>query len=106
MADRFKDFDEIDAAEAEAQQEPPEFKLGGVRFKCVAAPKATSVAKLSKAGEGDVTALLDYLRSLVVAEQREEFDAVLDSDEVIIKIERLADLVTWLAEEYTGRPTK
>lgn len=104
--ERFKDFDAIDAAEAEEKASPPKFKLSGVEFNCVVAPKATSVAKLSKAGEGDVTALIDYLRSLIVAEQREEFDAVLDSDEKIVKIDKLADLVTWLAEGYTGRPTK
>ena len=105
-SDRFKNFDAINAAKAEEKKDPPSFKLSGVDFECVVAPKATSVAKLSKAGEGDVTALIDYLRSLIVPAQRVEFDVVLDDDEKVVEIETLAELVTWLAEEYTGRPTK
>jgi len=103
---RFKDFDEINAAAAEAQNDNPSFKLGGATFSCVNAPKAINIAKLSKAGQGDVEALIDYLRLLVVPQERDQFTTVLDSDEIIIKIDDLADLVTWLSEQYTGRPTK
>lgn len=103
--ERFKDFDAILAAKREKLGKAPHFTLGGIDFQCVPTPKATAIADLTAAGDADISALIAYLRTLVVASQRDEFDRVLDDDEAIVDLDLLGDLVSWLAEGYAGRPT-
>ncbi len=103
----FKDFDAVLAAKREKLGLGPTFRLGGTTFSCIPVPKATELAELVESQtSGRVKPALDYLRSLVVAAQREEFDAVLNDDENVIDMETVQEIMSFLAEAYNGRPTQ
>ena len=103
---RFMDFDALETAEAEEEQVPPEFKLGGETFTCLVSPKATAVGRLTKAGDRNIDALIGYLRELIVKEQRVTFDRVIEDDDEIVDIDQLAKIIEWISEVYSARPTK
>ncbi len=106
MTERFIDFDAVESDKDEEKQAPPSFKLGGEMFTCLPSPKATAVASLTRAGDGNIDALISYLRELVEEDQRETFEKVLDDNKNVVDLDKLAKIVNWVSEVYAGRPTK
>lgn len=101
----YKDFDQIIATRNAELGDGPEFTLGGTRFRTVAEPAATSVIDLVASDQKDnLSQMVDYVKTMVVPEQRELFLETAKRIELGISV--LNELVSWLSEEYAGRPTK
>ena len=106
MADttHFHDFDAALTAKREAAGLGPSFRLGGETWQCTPVQSAIAVRELVGT-ENSVEATFVYLRRLIVPAQREAFDEKVVSNEDI-DLETLSEVVSWLSEEYTARPTK
>ncbi|MDP9403851.1 MAG: hypothetical protein M3P85_11130 [Actinomycetota bacterium] len=95
----FRDFD---AAWAEQTAQPLRFRLGGEDF---TVPRIGAGAMLRMAAAPDDTAAAQLILDALVAalgSDGERFRAVVDR----VPVPALEDVVRWLVEESTGRPTQ
>jgi hypothetical protein len=105
MTARFKDFGSGTAG----NQEPISFKLYDETFDCVkqvqghvllelvADSSSTDPAKASAV----VTKFFEYV---LTDESYARFDLLVKDKEKIVSVETLADITSWLVEEYSARP--
>jgi hypothetical protein len=50
--------------------------------------------------------MIKLLNSAITPEDKDRFMTLIDDNDVAIPIETLGEILAWLAEEYTGNPTK
>ena len=90
--------------------EPLNFSLNGEDFNChPAIPGAVLLefVKDADSGTGDsAKALYNFLSSAMPDEEYEKLQKTLRNPEVIIEIETIGEIVSWLVEEYASRPTQ
>lgn len=100
-----KDFD---AAAREAVGESLTFTLGGEQFTTTpelpAVPMLRLAAVADKEGAEGATAFYQFLQAMLVEEDVARFEAMAMRER--IGMERLGEVVAWLIEEMTGRPTQ
>lgn len=90
--------------------EPLEFELNGVVFRAKPAIQgAVLLAFVRDASSDDggdsAAALYNFLESALEAKEYERFNALLNDDKIIIDIEVIGEIVSWLVSEYSERPT-
>lgn len=102
---RHRDFEA-----AKQNKELITFGLGGENFTCIAEAPAgimmDFVADASEGGAKTLPAMLAFLRGVLIEDDTERFDKMIYDKTVQINTTVIADLVVWLTEEYTGRPTE
>ena len=87
------------------------FTLNGVQFDCKPAVQgATLLSFVASANADDpaasAAAINTFFRACLTNDSYEAFVAMTTGDEVIVEMENLTEIVQWLIEEYTARPTK
>lgn len=105
MTTRFKDFGDGGTVIVE----PLSFKLHDVEFKCKSVIQGKvlldMVAMSGSENSGESASVLkSFLKSVMVADSHAEFLEMQDSDDKIVSIETIGELVGWLVGEYSGRP--
>lgn len=104
---RFKDFGSpVDISSIE----PIVFKLYNEDFYCHPVIQGKVVLELATLSESDngsdsATALLKFFSRVLMPESHERFEKLAEDPERIVSINTLSEIVQWLVEEYTGRPT-
>ena len=106
---RFKDFG---SGDQDKPAQPISFKLHGEEFSCK--PKMQGkvlldlVAKSSaQDNPGEAAAIINKFFELVlIADSYTRFEALVESDDKIVEVEQLSEIVAWLVEQYTDRPTQ
>jgi hypothetical protein len=104
---RFKDFG---AGTSTGTKDPLSFKLHGEEFHCVPEVQGKVLLDLvAKSGsEDDPVAAAEvitfFFKTVLHDDSYEKFEALLSSKDKIVSMETLAEITTWLVEEYTGRP--
>jgi hypothetical protein len=102
---RFKDF----GTGSVANVEPISFKLHGEEFECVPQVPGKLLLDLV-AAEGENSnanaahMVTEFFSRVLVDESWKRFDALLNDKNRIVNVSTLADITTWLIEEYTNRP--
>lgn len=85
------------------------FTIGGETFHTYTAMSVT-FWKAQQKREGDEQIPLErtirFLRSMILREERERFDAMLESEETYIAANELLEVSNWLIEVISGTPTK
>lgn len=88
---------------------PLTFDLEGQTFEAhKAIPGAVLLDLVAHAGdEGGESAgaIVSFFEQALVPESHERFDALIKDPEAQIPLETLVEILTWLIEEYTSRPT-
>lgn len=90
--------------------EPLEFELNGDTFNCLPAIQGSVLLEFVRdAGDDDgassAKALYNFLNSAMEQEEYDRLQKVLHDPKVIIDIELIGEIVSWLVEEYSSRPT-
>ena len=104
---RFKDFGSTDLSTIEN----PTFALYGETFTCKKAMQGRAllsmVASSSDANNAaaGAKAITDFFDHVLVEESIARFNTLLEHPDKIIEVEKLSEVVAWLVEEYTSRPT-
>lgn len=104
---RFKDFG---AGKNSGVKEPVSFKLHDEEFTCVPEVQGKVlldlVAKSNNENDPAAAAAIisTFFETVLHDESYARFDALLKSKDKIVNMETLADITSWLVEEYTGRP--
>jgi hypothetical protein len=105
---RFKDFGSGGAGE---KAEPIVFKLHDEEFTCRGEiPGKVILDLVSKSGSEDpaeAARIIEEFFSIVLeSESLERFNILAVDPHRIVSMETLSDVVAWLVEEYTDRPTQ
>ena len=107
MAKRFKKFGD---GKKLADYEPLGFELGGEEFTCHPAIQGAVFLDFVENSSDDETssaaALYDFLKAAMPEEEYERLQALLHSDDVIFEIDVIGEVVKYLVEEYSSRPTQ
>lgn len=92
-----------------ADFEPLTFSLNDADFTCNAAIPGAVLLEFVRDANGDggdsAKALYNFLEAAMSAEEYTKLQAVLHDPETIIDIEVIGEIVSWLVEEYSDRPT-
>lgn len=103
---KFKDFG---AGRLDEQAQPISFKLHGEEFNCKPTMQGRSLLKLVSSANADdpvesAKAVNSFFDMVLLKDDLARFNALLEDDEKITTVETLADIVSWLMEQYTDRP--
>lgn len=105
---RFKDFGSPASAET---AEPLKFKIYEEEFVCHPEIPGKILLEFIKNSDSDrvavsASALTDFFEKVLVDESWERFDALTSDPKRVVSMTMLAEIVSWLLEEYSDRPTQ
>jgi hypothetical protein len=96
--------------------EPLTFDLGGEEFTCHPEVQGKMILDIIRtaANEDDPDArgmmmavgVLDFFEKVMDAEEYARFEALMKDPKRIVPMDTLSDIMSWLIEEYTDRPTQ
>lgn len=106
MTSRHKDF----GSEA-VPSEPITFTVNGETFTAIPAIQGAFLLHfVNQAGGSDgihaAEALMEFYARVLTPESLERFNAMCSSPDKIVSMTTLSEIVGWLVEEYTKRPTQ
>lgn len=105
---RFKDFgNPFDSENAE----PMTFKLYDEEFTCHPQMQGKSLLEFaSLSGSDDASlaaqAITKFFEKVLVTESFERFDSLTSDPNRIVSVQALAEIVSWIMEQYSDRPTQ
>jgi hypothetical protein len=104
---RVKDFGSPKNEEAP----PLEFKLYGEKFRCYPEVQGAKLMEFSEKVSSEdqaivMRALLDFFKIVLLPEDYPKLQELWDDPDRIVPIETISEIVSWLVEEYTDRPTE
>jgi len=108
---RHKSFKVLDIDDAE----PLSFDLGGEEFTVYPEVQGKAILDIVRsAAEGDedtrgmmlAVSTLDFFQKVMPPEEYERFSKLMEDPKRIVSMETLSDIMSWLIEEYTNRPTE
>lgn len=90
---------------------PLSFELQGETFKCYPRMTGAALIDFAAAATSDDTsrstaATLEFFEGVMKPEEHKRFDEFIRDPDKEIEIDELAEVVEWLVEEYTNRPTE
>lgn len=95
--------------------EPITFDLGEETFTCHAAIQGKVILDIMKlAAEGDeetrgvmmAISVLDFFEKVMPEEEYERLGKLMEDPKQIVELDVLSEIMSWLIEEYSGRPTE
>lgn len=106
---RFKDFG---TGDQDKPVEPLAFMLYGQEFSCKPRIQgkllldliSRSNAQTDPAQAAEI--INDFFAAVLLAESYERFTALTSSDDTIVEMEKLSEIIAWLVEQYSDRPTQ
>lgn len=104
---RFRDF----GSGGNPATDPISFKLHGEEFQCRPSMQGKVLLKLvaqsdEDEGAGIAKSLTQFFEIALLPESLERFNALLEDPDRIVSVETLGEIVGWLVEEYSARPTE
>lgn len=109
-AQRHRSFSASTAPEEAAPQEPVTFDIAGETFE--AKPEIQGIVLMDfleasdSGGVGSVVAFKNFLKDALGDDEYKRFDTHLRTAKENVGVDRIAEVVGHLVEEYTSRPTK
>lgn len=105
---KFKDFGKTTTLE---DFPPITFRLNGEDFTCRSAMPGTMLLDFVRRADSDsggmaAEAVVEFLSRSLDDADADRFQTMLNDPEVIVQVETLGEIVGWLVEQYTARPTK
>lgn len=105
---RHKDFGSPFAASSD---EPITFTLYGETIRCKSAMQGRSLIDfIAQSSQDDPSsaarAVLSFFDQAVVEEDHDTFNRITTGTETIVPMDTLSEIMDWLVEQYTGRPTE
>ena len=96
--------------------EPLTFDLGGEEFTCFPEVQGKMILDIIRtaASEGDAdqrgmmmaVGVLDFFEKVMDASEYERFNKLMEDPKRIVPMDTLSEIMSWLIEEYTDRPTE
>lgn len=99
---RFKQFE---IAKAETAGEGPSFGMADQVFQCLPVLPVAAIAELTKDSGGIVQAVA-FFEAVLIPEDVVRFHTLLADKVRVVTGEIITEVLSWLVEEYTARPTE
>lgn len=104
---RFKDF----GSGGENNSTPLSFKLHGEEFNCYTNIQGKTLLNMvSQSMQSDTAMAVEVINTFfdktLQPESKERFDKLINDPEKIVTVETLGEIVSWLVEQYSSRPTQ
>ena len=104
---RFKDF----GSPIVSSDEPITFQLYGKTFRCQPAMQGRQLIEfIAQSSVEDPSssarAVLQFFDNAIVEADHDQFNEMTHSSETVVPMETLTEVMDWLVEQYTGRPTE
>lgn len=104
---KFKDF----GGKSEQDLEPVSFKIWDEEFHCVKVMQGKVMLDMvAKSGSDDPSEsaglISKFFSQVLLDESLERFNALLEDKDKIVTVDTLAEIVSWLTEQYTNRPSE
>jgi hypothetical protein len=104
---RFKDF----GRPADADAEPLTFKLHDEDFTCYPAMPGKTLLDFVQRSDSEnpatsAGAINDFFKKVLLPESYERFEKLCEDPNRIVTMQTLADIVSWVMETYSDRPTE
>ena len=105
---KFKDFGKTQSLD---DFPPITFALNGEEFTCRSAMPGTMLLDFIRRADSDsggmaAEAVVDFLKTSLEEIDADRFQVMINDPETIVQVETLGEIVGWLVEQYTARPTK
>jgi len=105
---RFKDFGNPDEG---VVKEKLSFKLHNEEFECISAiPGKTFLgfaeASSSEDGGESAKAINKFFEKILIPESYNRFEILAEDPDRLVTVETLAEIIGWIIEAYTDRPTQ
>jgi hypothetical protein len=105
---RFKDFGSPENSEG---LESFKFKLYNEEFQCKPKMQGKTLLKFASASSSDDSgesskAITDFFDAVLLPESKERFNALLEDEYKIVSVETLGEILGWIVEAYSARPTQ
>lgn len=105
---RFKDFGNPFNSEG---AESLSFKLYGEEFECRKSIQGKTLLKFAANSDSEKTAestgaIFGFFEEALAPESNERFQKLLDDPNKIVSIETLSEIIGWILEQYSNRPTQ
>lgn len=106
---RFKDFG--NPADSMEKQESLTFKIYDEEFVCHPALPGKVLLQFVQQSDSEKVsdsagAIMDFFKHVLTVESYERFDALASDPDKIITMTTLSEIIAWVMEEYSDRPTK
>lgn len=93
------------------EMDPVSFDLYGETFNCYKQIHGVTLLRFVKEASAEdgsraVAALLGIFERVMPAEEYERFEALCNDPETVVPVDTLGEIVGWLVEVYSDRPTK
>jgi hypothetical protein len=104
---KFKDFGGNTAENAE----PISFKIFDEEFHCIPQIQGKVLLNMVAGSNSDDPAasagvITEFFDSVLKEESLKRFNLLVEDKDRIVSVETLSEIVGWLAEQYTNRPTE
>jgi len=104
---RFKDF----GSGSETNSSPLSFKIHGQEFYCYPSIQGkTLLDMVSQSMQQDSAMAIEVINTFfdktLKPESKDAFNSLLNDPEKIVSVDTLGEIVTWLVEQYSSRPTQ
>ena len=105
---RFKDFgNPFNSDEAESLS----FKLYGEEFICKPSMQGKTLLNFAASSDSEnaadsTKAILSFFSNALVEESSERFEKLLEAPDKIVSVETLGEIIGWILEQYSTRPTQ
>lgn len=105
---RFKDFgNPFNSSEAEGLS----FKLYGEDFTCYPSMQGKTLLNFAANSDSDsaadsTNAILSFFSSALDKESNERFQKLIEDPDKIVSVETLGEIIGWILEQYSSRPTQ
>lgn len=95
--------------------EPLTFDVGGEEFTCYPEVQGKTILDIMRnAAEGDedtrgvmmAVSVLDFFKKVMPESEYERFEKLMEDPKRIVSMDTLSEIMSWLIEEYTDRPTQ
>jgi hypothetical protein len=91
------------------------FDIGGEEFNCYPEVQGKTILDIMRvAAEGDedtrgvlmAVSVLDFFKKVMPPSEFERFEKLMEDEKRIVPMDTLSEIMSWLIEEYTDRPTR
>lgn len=108
MSSRYKDFGS--GADVE-EKEPIVFKLHDEEFTAIPVIQGKVLMDLVSRSQSEdpveaMNVVTTFFEKVLTDESIERFNALLEDKDRIVAMETLGEIISWLVEEYSGRPNQ
>lgn len=106
--DRHKDFGK---PVLQDEMEPVSFDLYGKTFNCYKQIHGVTLLRFVKEASSEdgaraTEAMLTIFKRVMPSEEYARFEELCDDPDTVVPVETLGEIIGWLMEVYTGRPTE